>query len=113
MNRKNKVRIVFYLEEEHKEYIKSKCNLLGIKPSFFIRNAVLEKLGKKTFVPTIITSHIDTIKYIGQLLKIGNNLNQIAKKLNSNNKFLIADQQAVLRDIEYLKKHIIEINSKL
>ncbi len=85
--------------------------MIQIKPSFFIRNAVLEKLGKPIFIPK--TSKIDTNKYINQLLKIGNNLNQIAKKLNAGNQFLIADQQSVLNDIKKLKEHIIEINSKL
>ncbi len=111
MEKSNKVKVVFYLNKDDKEYIKSQCELMQIKPSFFIRNAVLEKLGKPIFIPK--TSKIDTNKYINQLLKIGNNLNQIAKKLNSNTQFLIADQQSVLNDIEALRKHIIEINSKL
>ncbi len=111
MEKSNKVKVVFYLNKDDKEYIKNQCEMMQIKPSFFIRNAVLEKLGKQVFIPK--TSKIDTNKYISQLIKIGNNLNQIAKKLNAGNKFLITDQQSVLNDIESFKKHIIEINSKL
>ncbi len=110
-NSNNKVKVVFYLNSEDKEFIKSQCQILQIKPSFFIRNAVLEKLNKPVFTKKVLD--LDTKKYQAFLIRIGNNLNQIAKKLNSNTKFLIIDQQAVLDDIENIKNHIIEINSKL
>lgn len=107
----NKVKVVFYLNQEDKELIKNQCELLQIKPSFFIRNTVLEKLNKPTFIKQ--TQNIETKKYISALIKTGVNLNQISKKLNSNAKFLIEDQQTVLDSIEYIKNHILEINSKL
>lgn len=107
----NKVKVVFYLNSEDKELIKSQCEILQIKPSFFIRNAVLEKLDKPVFIKTV--HNLDTRKYQTSLIGIGNNLNQIAKKLNSNNQFLIADQQVVLNEIKHINNHIIEINSKL
>ena len=109
-NLNKKVKVVFYLNPDDKKFIKNKCELLQIKPSFFIRNAVLEKLNKPIFTKEII--NLDTKKYTISLIRIGNNLNQIAKKLNSNAKFLIADQQTVLTEIENIKNHIIEINSK-
>ena len=56
---------------------------------------------------------LNTKKYISQLLKIGNNLNQIAKKLNSGTKLKLAEESEVLTDIEAIKKHIILINNKL
>ena len=110
-NSKNKVKVVFYLNAEDKEIIKIQCETLQIKPSFFYRNAVLEKLGKPIFVKN--TQDLDTKKYLTSLIRIGNNLNQIAKKLNSNEQFLIADQQIVLDEIKHINHHIIEINSKL
>lgn len=110
-NSNNKVKVVFYLNQDDKEFIKNQCDLLQIKPSFFIRNAVLEKLGKPVFTKTV--HNLDTKKYMAALIKIGNNLNQIAKKLNSNASFLIADQQTVLTEIENINNHILEIKSKV
>ncbi|MCD8428632.1 MobC family plasmid mobilization relaxosome protein [Tenacibaculum finnmarkense] len=107
----NKVKVVFYLNSEDKEIIKIQCESLQIKPSFFYRNAVLEKLGKPIFIKKF--HDLDTKKYLTSLIKIGNNLNQISKKLNSNAQFLIADQQVVLDEIKNINNHIIEINSKL
>ena len=111
LNSNNKVKVVFYLNSDDKIFIQNQCDLLQIKSSFFIRNAVLEKLKKPVFEQN--TSNLDTQKYLATLNNIGSNLNQIAKKLNSNAKFLIADQQIVLKEIERIKEHIAEINSKI
>ena len=110
-NSSNKVKVVFYINSEDKNAIKEQCDILQITPSFFIRNAVLDKLHKPVFLK--YTNNIDTKKYLTSLNMVGNNLNQISKKLNSNAKYLIADQQTVLKSIEEIKKHIVEINSKL
>ena len=110
-NSNNKVKVVFYLNSDDKIFIQNHCNLLQIKPSFFIRNAVLEKLDKPIYYSPI--NNLDTKKYMAALNMIGNNLNQIAKKLNSNAQFLIADQQTVLQEIERINTHIVTINSKL
>lgn len=110
-NSNNKVKVVFYLNSDDKEFIKTQCEILQIKPSFFIRNAVLEKLGRPVFAKTV--QNLDTRKYQSSLIRIGNNLNQIAKKLNSNAQFLIVDQQEVLNEIKNINNHIVEINSKL
>ena len=105
----NKVKVVFYLNAEDKEVIKIQCGSVQIRPSFFYRNAVLEKLGKPIFTKKV--HDLDTKKYLTSLIRIGNNLNQIAKKLNSNEQFLIADQQVVLD--EKIKKSIKEIEVNL
>lgn len=110
-NSNNKVKVVFYLNLDDKIFIQNQCDLLQIKPSFFIRNAVLEKLDKPIYANPI--HNLDTKKYMAALNSVGNNLNQIAKKLNSNAQFLIADQQTVLQEIEQINTHIVEINSKL
>lgn len=107
----NKIRVVFYIKPEDKNMIQNHCDLLSISPSFFIRNTILEKLNKEIFNPN--NQNLDVKKYLSELNAIGNNLNQIAKKLNSNAQFLIADQKTVLNDIEILKNHIIEINKKI
>ena len=110
-NSNNKVKVVFYLNLDDKIFIQNQCDLLQIKPSFFIRNAVLEKLEKSVYANPI--HNLDTKKYTAALNIIGSNLNQIAKKLNSNAQFLIADQQTVLQEIQRINNHIVEINSKL
>lgn len=110
-NSNNKVKVVFYLNAEDKDFVKNQCELLQIKPSFFIRNAVLEKLNKPVFIKTI--HDLDIRKYLTSLSLIGSNLNQIARKLNSNAKFLIEDQQIVLDEIKQINNHIIDIKSKL
>lgn len=107
----NKVKVVFYLNAEDKDFVKDQCDMLQIKPSFFIRNAVLEKLNKPIFTKTII--NLDTRKYLSELNKIGNNLNQIARKLNSNLELDLLDQRVVLNQIKNINTHITEINSKI
>ncbi|WP_111706576.1 plasmid mobilization protein [Lutibacter citreus] len=108
---KNKKRVVFYLSTEDKELLNGQCELLQIRASFFIRNSVLEKLGKPIF--NVKKQDLDTKGYISELIRIGVNLNQISKKLNSGVKFMLADQQTVLNDIKNINNHILEIKSKL
>lgn len=107
----NKKRIVSYLNETDKELLENRCKLLKISVSFFTANCILEKLGKP--ILEIKTLNQDTKEYTLQLFKIGNNLNQIARKLNSGAKFMIADQKAVLENIKKLNAHILEIQSKI
>jgi hypothetical protein len=84
---------------------------LQIKASFFIRNSVLEKLGKPIF--NVKTQDLDTKKYISYLLRIGSTLNQIAKKLNSGIKLMVIDQDTLQKKIKNINNHILEIKSKL
>lgn len=111
MNSKNKDRVIFYLASEDKKLLNNQCELLQIKASFYVRNCVLEKLGKPIF--EVSKKDIDVTNYTSQLIKIGVNLNQISKKLNSGVKFMIADQKVVLDEIEAIKNHILEIKSQL
>lgn len=109
---KTNSRVVFYLSFEDKELLINQCNLLQIKSSFFIRNCILKELGKPIFTPKL--QNIDLKNYISELLKTGNNLNQIARHLNSKKaKFMIANQQTVLNEIKNINNHILEIKSKL
>lgn len=108
---KKKERVVFYLNISDKELLFNHCELIQVKPSFYIRNTVLEKLGKPVF--KIQAENLETKKYISELIKIGVNLNQVARKLNSGAIFLIADQRKVLEEIEAITNHILEIKSQL
>ncbi len=111
MTTKNKDKVVFYLSSEDKELLQNQCELLQIKASFFIRNCVLEKLGKPIF--QVAKKDLKLQEYTSQLIKVGVNLNQIAKKLNADAKFQIADQQIVLSEMESLKNHILDIKSRI
>ena len=111
MKSKTYKRIVFNLSLEDRELLINQCRFLQVSVSFYIRNCVLEKLGKP--IIEVKRKDLDVKNYTIHLLKIGNNLNQVAHNLNSDSKFLIADQKSVLKDIDDLKNHILEINSKL
>jgi len=108
---KKKDRVVFYMDGLDKDHLYNHCKLIQVTPSFFIRNTILEKLGKP--VMKIQAKNLNTKQYISELIKIGVNLNQVARKLNSNAKFEIKDQRKVLNEMEALTNHILEIKSQL
>lgn len=108
---KTKERVVFYLSIDDKELLTNQCELMQIKASFFIRNSVLEKLGKPIF--NVKKQDLDTKKYSSDLLRIGSNLNQISKKLNSGVKLMLVDQNTLLNEIKNINNHILEIKYKL
>lgn len=112
MENENKLkRVVFYINTNDKKLLFDQCGLLNVKPSFYVRNLVLEKLGKPIYQPPKMD--FETEEYLRELMAIGNNLNQIARKLNSNEQFLIADQQDVLDTISTITKQILQIKSEL
>ena len=111
MNSNNKSRVVFYLSNQDKELLNNHCNILQVRTSFFVRNCVLEKLGKP--ILEVSKTNIEVKQYTGELIKIGVNLNQISRKLNSGAKFMIADQKTVLDQISAINNHILQIKSQL
>tara|TARA_R110002020_G_scaffold42212_13_gene123982 strand:+ start:503 stop:838 length:336 start_codon:yes stop_codon:yes gene_type:complete len=111
MNSNNKSRVIFYLSNQDKELLNNHCNILQVRTSFFVRNCVLEKLGKP--ILEVSKTNIDVKQYSGELIKIGVNLNQISRKLNSGAKFMIADQKTVLDQISAINNHILQIKSQL
>ena len=106
-----KVKVCFYLSPIDQANFNNNCALLNIAPSVFLRQLVLEKLKKP--LEENIHENLELKKYTYELFRTGNNLNQIAKKLNSGVKFVISDQQKVLDNIKNIITHIIEIKSKL
>jgi len=108
----NKVKTIFYINQDDKNLIKLESEKLQIKSSQYIRIAVREKLGQPILnVKKIQDSQLK--KYISLLLNTTNNLNQIARKLNSNVKFFLKDQKTLLDEIENINNHILEIKSKI
>lgn len=107
----NKIKTIFYINQNDKNLIKLESEKFQIKSSQYIRIAVREKLGRP--ILNVKKQDLDTKKYIAELIRIGVNLNQISKKLNSGLKFMITDQHTVLNEIENINNHILEIKSKL
>ncbi|WP_405377516.1 plasmid mobilization relaxosome protein MobC [Nonlabens sp. Asnod3-A02] len=106
-----KLKVVYYLSKEDKNLMIEYCNSLQIKPSFWIRNLIREKLGFPVIPKKVLD--IDLKKYQTSLLRIGNNLNQIARKLNKNEKFPLIDQQNLIDEIAILKEQIDSIYNNL
>ena len=109
--KKNKLRVVFYLDKDDKNLLENQSKILQMKTSNYVRICILEQLGKPIFNPPRID--FTTKKYMLQILKIGNNLNQISRRLNSGIKFEIADQTKVLNNLELLKNELLEVKSEL
>ena len=99
------------MEHYHKELLFNQCNLIQVAPSFFVRNCVLEKLGKPAL--KVQPQNLDSKKYVSELMKVGVNLNQIVKKLNSGIKFITLDELKLQQEIENITNQILEIQSKL
>ncbi len=111
MESENKVRVVFYLSPEVRELLLNQSKMLQINASLYVRNCVMEKLGKPIF--EVKKKDLDVKIYTAQLLNIGNNLNQIAKKLNKGLNLRFIDQKKIADQIAKLNNHILEIKSKL
>lgn len=75
MNRKRPKQIVVRLSEEEYQKVKGKIEKAGMKQQEYLIRAILNK-------PVINTNGLKEI--IPELKRQGNNLNQIARKLNEN-----------------------------
>ena len=72
---------VFYLLPAEKLLLKKYCEERNISQSQMIRNLVLEKVGLPFVEP--IRIDVDLVNYLNELTRNANNLNQIARKVNS------------------------------
>lgn len=109
--RTSKERVVFYMTKEDKEALIKKCKSLCVQTSFFIRNLVLENLGKPIF--NAIKVPFELRQYMNELMSQGNNLNQIAKKLNQGEKISILNQQEVLDSMQTINRQIVELKNAI
>ena len=80
-NRNHKITVRFSEDEYHQ--LNFICEVLGITYSHYLRRAALTRRIEH---PTVCATFSDDAaqKLTGQMGKIGSNLNQIARKLNSN-----------------------------
>ena len=111
MEKINKEKVVFYLNPRDKNLLFEQAESLQIKASILVRNLVLQQIGKP--VIKMHSTDLNTKEYLSGISSIGNNLNQIARKLNSDIKLRIIDEERLEDQIEELKEHIIEIIEKL
>ncbi len=103
--RNNQLKI--YLSNEEKELFEKKRQLAKCKNmSLFIRKCILEK--------EIYIVDLEPFRDIqGLLFNATNNLNQIAKRVNSTGVIYADDIKDMKNDIEHLSKEIWQIHSLL
>ena len=81
--------------------IEKKCEIAKITPTqYFQQVAVYGKTAKRECLE-------EQKKYLGQIAMIGNNLNQIARKLNTNEKVELWMLQLLLKIEKYLNEKLL------
>jgi Bacterial mobilisation protein (MobC) len=78
--------------------IKCRAAALGMRPVHFGRAMLLDKNKQPPSNPETNHSNIDRLVY-GQLVRLGNNLNQIVRRLHQTGDPLPADLEPLLNDI--------------
>jgi Bacterial mobilisation protein (MobC) len=78
--------------------IKRRATALGMRPAHFGRAMLLDKNKQPSIKPEKSHGNIDHLVY-GQLARLGNNLNQIVRRLHQTGDPLPADLEPLLNDI--------------
>lgn len=99
-------RIEVWMDEETLKQIKKKSNSYGHKQiPKYIRNLIMVDIERIEKIP-----NYNLLKLIGEINKIGINLNQIVKFINANN---IIETETFLNEINQIKSELIQIKSNL
>jgi len=100
--------IQFRVNKEEFEYLKELVDSSGLERGHYIRREILKS------VPVVKRkmSEINQKTYM-QLSALGNNLNQVAKKLNSNKDFDDVKVSETNFLIKQISKRLLEINKDL
>ena len=104
-NRSRKIPILFMVDEEEKQQLDSKLLQFGTKNM----GAYLRKMSIDGMV--IKKDYSDIRKLLGEIGKIGSNINQIAKRANENLQIHQSDVEEVLRrqaEVEGLIKVLLK-----
>ena len=104
-NRSRKIPILFMVDEEEKQQLDSKMLQFGTKNM----GAYLRKMGIDGMV--IKKDYTDIRKLLGEIGKIGSNINQIAKRANENLQIHQSEVEEVLRrqaEVEGLIKVLLK-----
>ncbi|MFJ1169315.1 plasmid mobilization protein [Klebsiella pneumoniae] len=102
------ISIQFRVNKEEFEYLKSLVEASGLERGHYIRREILksEPLIKRKM------PEVNQKTYI-QLSSLGNNLNQVAKKLNSNNDFDNIKVSETNFLVKQISKRLLEIQKDL
>jgi hypothetical protein len=82
------------------EGIRRRAQAVGMRPVHFGRAVLLDTSGKSTVTPQN-NNHTDRLIY-GQLVRLGNNLNQMVRHLHQTGDPLPADLEPLLKDIRQI-----------
>ncbi|UHR01983.1 MobC family plasmid mobilization relaxosome protein [Peptoniphilus sp. GNH] len=106
-NRKRKNQLKIYLTDEEKEVFEKKMKLANCKTmSHFLRKCVLEK--------EIYVVDLEPFRNLQWLLSNAtNNINQIAKRVNSTGIIYKEDISDIKKEIEHFSKELWQIHSLL
>ena len=92
-----------YIDENENKVIQEKMDALGITSlSHYLR-----KMATEGPMLTFDMSPLDEVAY--QLLKIGNNVNEIAKRVNGTNNFDCSDVEYLKNKTEEIRELILKI----
>ena len=103
-NRKRKIQLKIWVDEEEKELIQEKMKQLGTSQI----GAYLRKMAIDGYVINFDTTDIKT--FSKELQKIGRNINQIAKRVNSTNSIYCEDMEEIRerqKEIWLLQRRIL------
>ena len=92
--RKKNIQVLLRLDEKEKAILDRKCKKVGCNYSVFLRNCILNKEIKEQ-------KPADYFKLYREINAIGNNINQVARAVNSD----IANPS----DVIYLKQKMDEV----
>ena len=105
--RKRKIQIKFYVTEEERALIEQKMKLVPTRNMA----AYLRKIAIDGYI--IQTDHSDIKAMTAEIQKIGVNINQIAKRVNSTGIIYKDDINDMKKQIEYFSKELWQIHSLL
>lgn len=110
MNSSNRtIRLTFRVSEQEMQEIEKLCKYAGVNVSDLLRMAVFTASIKSPDIPLI-----DQQSFV-ELKRIGTNINQIAKAINSgygNPEQLIPSVQAIQKDLDRLTQYLVHHDSK-
>ena len=101
-NRKRNIQIKFWVDEDEYTKITEKVKLSKMQMGRYMRNAALKK-------QIIIYDLTSVFELSAQVSRIGNNINQIAKKLNQGGRISSAEISYLYSSLENIKKVISDI----
>jgi len=103
-DRKRKVPLFFYVTEEEEALIKEKMKLLGTEN----KSAYLRKMTLDGYI--INVDYSDIKENTAQLQRIGNNINQIVKRMNQTGSLYradVAEVKELMKEIWHTQRSIL------